>query len=324
MVAPAAVLDLWFTWIMTTSATTEVSTKDFDMRPRTCPICGIEPSAVLGMRGGNHHRYGLGVETTIARCGRCSLVFPNPFPYAVSPATLYGDPEKYFAGADEDAKVEGFRTIAREAIRRSGKTRPWVLDVGSGRGEALRAFRAEGIEQVVGLELADAMIEHVRSRHGIEVLHQTLEQFAASTDQRFDIIVMAAVIEHVYDPDAMMAAARKLTSPGSVIYIDVPCEPSLLILIGNGMNRVLRKPAVFNLAPTFPPFHVFGFNVRSLRMLLDKHGFDLVDEQIWADPHVPATSKLSDRLKAAVATQINRLANVLKLANNMTCWAIRR
>ncbi|HEY0714432.1 MAG TPA: class I SAM-dependent methyltransferase, partial [Polyangia bacterium] len=298
---------------MSTSASATETTKlqsAFDMRNRTCPICDVAPDKVLGLRGGVHHRYGLGVETAIAQCARCSLVFPNPFPYALAAGELYGDPEKYFAHADEDAKVERFRHLAREAIRRSGKTSPRVLDVGSGRGELLRAFRAEGVE-AVGLELSDAMIEHVRKKHGLTVRQNTLEDFADSTEETFDVVIMAAIIEHVYDPGTFMAAARKLTRPGSLVYIDAPCEPSLMTMVGNRVNRLLGKPAVFNLAPTFPPYHVFGFNPKSLRLLLDKHDFEVIDLKVWADPRIPASGGFLDHLKAKVATQINRVANLV-------------
>src|SRR2546422_5178679 len=78
----------------------------FALRPLDCPTCGEQPKRLLGRRGGPSQRYGLGVETRIVQCERCSLVFPDPFPFPLDAARLYADPEKYFAAHDEAAKVE--------------------------------------------------------------------------------------------------------------------------------------------------------------------------------------------------------------------------
>ena len=301
-----------------------VTDSAFRMQLRDCPVCGIPANRVLGLRGGAYHRYHLGVATPIVQCERCELIFPNPFPYAVDVSDLYGDPAKYFAGVDEQEKVDRYRPLVRDGLKRSTVKKPRILDVGSGRGELLRAARAEGVADVVGLELSHPMVEHSRDKHGLVVHKRTIEQYAVETDETFDIIFMNAVIEHVYEPDAMMAAARKLTRPGSLMYIDLPREPHLLSMIGNRLNRLRGSPAVFNLAPTFPPYHVFGFSPKTMRLLLDKHGFDMTDLLVWADPRIPTSNRWKDRLVSTVATQINRAANVLKLAANMCGWAVRR
>ena len=72
----------------TTEATSGTTELTFELRARPCPTCGTPARRVLGQRGGKHHRYGLGLETTIVQCQQCSLVFPSPFPYATRPATM--------------------------------------------------------------------------------------------------------------------------------------------------------------------------------------------------------------------------------------------
>jgi SAM-dependent methyltransferase len=140
----------------------------------------------------------------------------------------------------------------------------------------------------------------------------------------FDIVILSAVLEHMYDPDSAIAALSRVTRAGSIVYIDVPCEPSLMTIIGNGLNRARGKKSVLNLSPTWPPYHVFGFNPRSLRALLDKHGFELESLEIWAAPKLPSSGQLKDRAVSFVGTQINRLANLLKMSSNMSGWARRR
>lgn len=296
---------------------------EFEFRARMCPTCGDVPQRVLGKRGGRYHRYGYGVETTIVSCEGCSLLFPNPFPYPRDPQRLYGDPEIYFPTAASDGLVESRRELVREAIRRSGLARPRVLDVGAGRGDFLAACRREGLDNTVGLELSHEMIAYAREHMGVTLQPVLIEDFARTKPEPFDVVILNAVLEHVHDPDSFMEAVAALTLPGALVYIDVPHEPHLMSEVGNWLNRLRRNPAVFNLQPTWEPFHVFGFNRRALERLLDKHGLELRSLRIHATPGVPSQGGL-DRIKAGVASAINHVANWTGTASNMFVWAQRR
>jgi SAM-dependent methyltransferase len=295
----------------------------FELRPRPCPTCGTPAGRVLGQRGGKHHRYGLGVETTIVQCERCSLVFPSPFPYATRPATMYGDPEKYFGDEAPDL-LDRSRLLVRDAVSRVEGAATSLLDVGCGRGYVLKGAQLEGLNRCIGLEISDEMVAHAKGRFAVNVVRRSVEDLAAMEAEPFDVVILSAVLEHMYDPDSAVAALSKLTRPGSIVYIDVPCEPSLITILGNGFNRARGNQSVLNLSPTWPPYHVFGFNPRSLRALFAKHGFEIENLEIWAAPTVPAKKPLKDRAVAFVGTQINRVANLLKMSNNMSGWARRR
>lgn len=296
----------------------------FDLRPIQCPTCGPSTLHTIGMRGGTHQRWGLGVETPIVECEGCGLLFPNPFPYPVEPQKLYGDPDKYFAAHDLDHKVQRYRQLAKELKARCRVPQPRLLDIGAGRGDFLYAARLEGFLDPIGLEFADAMIDFAREHFQVRLEKKSAEELAASEGRAFDAIVLNAVLEHVYDPNAFMEAVARLTKSGGVVYLDLPREPHLLTMVGNAVNRALGKPAVYNLQPTWPPFHVYGFNPRALGRLLDKHGFDLEAIRVHASTKIRASEGLKDRAKALAGQQINRLANLTGLASNMYVWARRR
>lgn len=296
----------------------------FELRPVSCPTCGEGAvQRTLGMRGGKYHRYGSGAATRVVQCRTCSLIFPNPFPFPLDAQKLYGDPEKYFEAKDEGSRVEQNRAIVRELIAFSGRADPSLLDVGSGRGELLAAARKEGLRDVVGLELSDAMADYAHRKYGVTVLRQVVEDFASAAGRYFDIVVLNAVLEHVHQPNATVAAISRLTGQGAVLYVDVPNEPSLLTMVGNTMNRALRRQGVYNLSPTWTPYHVYGFNPKALSILLRKHGFRPVKTIVRANPHVCARDQPLDQARAFVATQINRFANRVGLASNMYTWAVR-
>lgn len=277
------------------------------------------------MRGGSHQRWGLGVETPIVECQSCGLLFPNPFPYPVEPQKLYGDPDKYFAAHDLEHKIGRYRELARNILARSRtSTAPRLLDIGAGRGDFLHAAKLEGFVNPVGLEFADAMVEFAKENFQVHLEKLSAEQLAERDGPIFDAIVLNAVLEHVYDPSAFMAAVSKLAKPDAVLYLDLPREPHLLTMVGNTLNRALRKPEVYNLQPTWPPFHVYGFNPKALGRILEKHGFVIESIRVHASTRIRAGQGLKDRAKALAGQQINRLANLTGLASNMYVWARRR
>jgi SAM-dependent methyltransferase len=263
------------------------------------------------------------VTTAIVRCRGCGLLFPDPFPFPVDPQRLYGDPAKYFAAHDADEKVSSYRQIITQLVDDTGLEQPSLLDVGSGRGEAMHAAIAVGLTDVVGLELSEAMRDETRRRYGLDIRLETIEEHAATADRTYDIFLLSAVLEHVYDPDAMIASVAALSHPGSVVYIDVPQEPNVLTMLGSLPGRLRRTQTVYNLAPTFPPFHVFGFNPRSLTILLEKHGFRPFRWLKRGQLRLPAPGNLKERVSAFVAMQAHRAGNLTGLSTNMDVWARR-
>lgn len=297
----------------------------YELRPAACPTCGPSATRLVGIRGGRYHRYGLGIESPIMQCRRCRLLFPDPFPHALDPQEMYGDPEKYFLLHGEfESRSEERRGMVREIRRRTGKTDPRILDIGSGRGETLRAAQLEGITTAVGLELSSAMI-HAAAEHDLTVCDRTAEQYADDVPPgSFDAVVLAAVAEHVADPDSLLAATSRLTSPGGVLFIDVPREPNIVTWAAAAVNRGRRSPAVLNLSPTFSPYHVYGFNPKALTTLLGKHGFSIDELRVVCSPVIPHDGSRHDRVRALAGSLAIRIGNVTRTAPNMSAWASRR
>lgn len=254
------------------------------------------------------------------------MLFPDPFPVPVDAQRLYGDPVAYFSSHDEQRSRAGHRELLARAIALSNNSEPALLDVGCGRGDLLSEARAIGIKDVVGLDFAESMVTFARDHYAVTVLQMTAEDYAQSvTDRTFDVVFLNAVIEHVHDPDALMASVAQLTHPGSVLFVDTPRDPNLVTFIGNATQRLVGKSSVYNLSPSWPPFHVFGFSPKTLKLLLDKFGFDLLELHCHTgNTAVPPTPGLGGRSTAWVGTQVTRLGNVCGLATNMDAWARRR
>lgn len=98
-----------------------------------------------------------------------------------------------------------------------------VLDVGCWTGDLGRVLREQGAH-VTGFEL-DPEAAATAGRHLDAVVVGDLDRSRLTDhfgDARFDAIIFADVLEHVYDPAGVLADATELLAPGGRIVISVP------------------------------------------------------------------------------------------------------
>lgn len=293
----------------------------FELKPWRCPICRTSREREVGFRGGEHQREGKGIATRVVQCRSCSLLYANPFPVAESLPELYGNPERYFSGHSSAGKVAANERLLRRLRKFSSSPLP-VLDVGSGLGELLVAARNLGIE-AEGIEISPSMVAAARRRYGVNSRAISIERAAELWPGRFGAVVLNAVLEHVYDPRAMIEAASVLLRDGGVLYVDVPNEPSLPTVLGNAFRRLSGSRAIYNLSPTWEPFHVYGFNPRSLRILLGRYGFTVRSLRVRADGHFPSKGGALDRAACLAARAATIVSNLTGTANNLSLWAVK-
>jgi SAM-dependent methyltransferase len=289
-----------------------------------CPVCRVPPGKYLGRRGGAAHREGTGVECRIWRCRRCGLVFPNPMPLpAEGVGELYAlDPDSYFQNHDADAKLSGARQLIADAERLTG-ARGRILDVGSGRGDVLVAARDAGWE-AVGIDLSPSFADYAAKRSGAEVRRKPIERcgFEAAS---FDAVILAAVLEHLYNPDETVREIARVLRPGGAFFVDVPNEAGLYFRLGNLYQKLRGRDWVVNVAPTFEPFHVFGFGPRSVRALLAKHGLAVREWRVYGGRSmVPGRGGAVGVLEHLAARAVTAASNLGELGTYIETWAVKR
>ncbi len=101
-----------------------------------------------------------------------------------------------------------------------GTESPRILDVGGGVGEVSSLFvRQGGGATGLVVDPNEKSIEVARSR-GLDGFAGTIEEF--DTDERFDLVLMLNLIEHVADPVAVMARAAELLNDGGLVWLQTP------------------------------------------------------------------------------------------------------
>lgn len=292
--------------------------------PQVCPICEVPPSKFVGRRGGPAHRQQLGVECEIWRCGRCHLVFPNPMPMPLGGlAQHYSvEPGEYFEHHDHQQKAaSASQMLAAAEQLTSGKGR--ILDIGAGRGELLKAAREKGW-QAVGIEPSPTFADYAADYSGAEIRRTSLVEAAFPADY-FDAVILAGVLEHLYDPDVTLKEIARILRPGGVLFVDVPNEEGLYFRIGNAYYKTRGRKWTVNLAPTFAPFHVFGFGPKSLRALLTKHGLEVRKWHVYGgESYVPRSAGLVGQMERQAAKVVTALSQLGNLGTYIETWAVKR
>lgn len=157
-----------------------------------------------------------------------------------------------------------------------------LLEVGCGGGHVLHRFPECDL---VGVDVSGAMLEKARTRlAGFRVeLHKGQLGDLALDPESFDAIVCTEVLEHVVDPEPVLAGIAGLLKPTGRAVVTFPND-SLIV----GAKRVLKKSGAARL-PTFrrtdwggDRYHLHMWTVDEMRSLL-RRSFEISREG-----HVPS------------------------------------
>jgi SAM-dependent methyltransferase len=246
-----------------------------------CPGCGDDGGAREEVARGLDYEYGTCAnEFAFVRCGRCATVWLSPRPArddlpAVYPAHYYAFVEAAGRGGAGPlvraawALVE--RRRARPLLDLIGPGPRAVLDIGCGDGRLLRALRSLGGPrlELVGVEPGiptDALTRAARG--GIEIRSEHYEALDLGRD-RFDLVVAQQVIEHVWDPGAVLAKVAAELAPGGHAVFDTPDLGGVDRRIFTGRSRAAWGGYHF-------PRHLTLFTPETLGALAARQGLEVV------------------------------------------------
>ncbi len=309
---------------MTFSGEANPVSDSFDYQIIACPTCDVNDTRTLGARGGSAHRAAAGEQCTIVQCRRCDLIYANPFPFPRDLDALYSNEESYFQHHDPiPEKIERRKELV---TRMAGFTRGRrLLDVGAGQGETVAAALSLGWD-AWGVESSARFAREAEKSCPGRVIHGELESGHASLpDGSFDVVILAAVMEHFHHPTRVLEAVARALRPGGVLFVDVPNEAGLYFMVGNLWQRLQRRNWVVNLAPTFSPYHVFGFSRGSLTAMLAKYQLTPVDLRFYGGQSLVAFAPTPRRaLEWLGSHAIHELSKLGELGTYIECVARKR
>jgi 2-polyprenyl-3-methyl-5-hydroxy-6-metoxy-1,4-benzoquinol methylase len=195
-----------------------------------CPVCGCAHSQVL-FRAASWESFARDQVYEIRRCNNCHLAFTSPTVGSEALDVFYTQGlyretrNRLYTVVEVVSRIfqwSRLRKITRE--HQQGK----LLDVGCGKGRFLAYAAAHGWT-VYGVEPSENGRKVARSRLGDRVVRGLDE---LDLVERFDVVTLWHVLEHVSTPVQMLRQTRPYVKPGGFVYIAMPNFASLQARLG--------------------------------------------------------------------------------------------
>lgn len=163
-----------------------------------------------------------------------------------------------------------------------------LLDIGCADGRFVYAAARVGLD-ARGIDHSGRLIDEGNRRYGGDRLSRTSIEELVETAQRFDIVTLFEVVEHVPDPADLLRRARGLLHPGGTLFVSTP-------------NRGGYPPAPPHLDR--PPHHLTRWNEGALRFALSSAY--RVEELALSPPAVGIKDLLLERTQFGVVRHVLR------------------
>jgi SAM-dependent methyltransferase len=188
------------------------------------------------------------IDYEMRECERCTLVFADPMRPGDAP---FYEWVSRFPAYHADARWEW--GAMRRLLEQQQKP-VQLLELGCGDGRFLASLADLKHVEAMGIDLLDVNITRAREL-GLKARFAAINDIFDS-NERFDMIVMTHVLEHVESPLSVIENCKRLLRSGGEIMFSVPYSP---------MSREYRRLHVMNL----PPHHLTRWNMTSLRRLAE-------------------------------------------------------
>lgn len=168
-----------------------------------------------------------------------------------------------------------------EAVVAEGGLGHAILDIGCGNGHLLYQFR-ERYSHLIGLEYSGCRLAQARVNlegWNFTGIQGTAEDLGTVASESIDRIVSADTIEHVPDVYAAVKEMFRVLQPGGTLVINTPniafAKKRLLLLVGRFPSSSQPNEG-HGSNVLFDGGHLHYFTYRSLRLLLERAGFEIL------------------------------------------------
>lgn len=193
-------------------------------------------------------------------------MFCDPMPSQATLATAYDQFNAGELSREESSLYTKHATnLLRRLFRDQSKRR--FLDYGCGGAHFVSAAASLGWD-AVGIEVDDASVRAGVAR-GLDI-RKTLAPI-----ERFDVILLFHVLEHVTEPSALIERLSRQLNPQGTMVLGVPDQDSFPSIVKRKLHSIGLRKHEYGFVQ--PPIHVTGFNRRSLRRLGERFGFKSIE-----------------------------------------------
>ena len=205
----------------------------------------------------------------LVQCNNCSFVFTNPIPDEKEMSAYY-ESDEYISHSNTSRGLINslYQFVRKFTIRKkvnlvkslgSGKS---LLDIGSGTGEFLYACQNSGLN-AIGIEPSSKARENSIKKYQLSVYQE--DKLTGFEKNSFDFISMWHVLEHVYHLNERIETLSRILKNDGHLIVAVPNRSSY------DAEFYKQHWAAYDV-----PRHLYHFTPSDIKMLFEKHQFQLV------------------------------------------------
>lgn len=228
-----------------------------------CPACGS-----------SHYRQEFcKIDFHYVSCLDCETLYVNPRPSSDQLTRFYVDSPSarfwindFFKPMASSRQEKIFKPRAERMTQRFGDDPCWTVgDIGAGFGLFLEELkRIWKKSRMIAIEPSPEMAEICRSRD-LEVIQLSIEEIRGG-ENSFDLLVAFELIEHLYNPRALIEYAWRFLKPGGWLHL------TTLNVHGFDIQVLWNRSKAIN-----PPHHLNFLNPEALAALLASCDFHVVE-----------------------------------------------
>ncbi len=223
---------------------------------RPCPISGTSDAYEVCSRD----RHGQPLRNIIS--ADSGLIYVDPVPFENTEEFYKTEYRKSYKGVHQPKPKHVFRAgnVALQRFSQLSNLLPKgasCLDAGSSSGEFVYLLKKRGFD-ARGVEANIPYAEYSQKELGMSVSISPFSEY--KTDEKFDLLTMFHVLEHLENPVRDLSCLAGSLKPGGKLVIEVP-------------NILYPDMAFFH---KWHPGHLFSFTDQTLSMLLEKSGFKVI------------------------------------------------
>lgn len=249
------------------------------LKEYNCDWCGSREYSIVFQ--GNDLLMGKPGTFQFVECDQCGLLRQNPrlqwedlnayYKDGYSPHAHLVDKRR---GSIRGRFIDRYGLWKRVKFVYKNKSSGKWLDVGCGNGRILQEASRWQNWELVGLEPIAEVAHYTKEKLNIPVYPHTFEQLDVSEDNKFDIITMWDVLEHLPSPTQSLKRVSNLLNDNGVFIFSIPNYRSI-------DRKIFTKYWIgYDL-----PRHLYVYPHDVLRKMLEKVGMRLINSKCIAGSH---------------------------------------
>lgn len=190
---------------------------------RSCPVCDRFGRRLV-------HRVcfmdgPIGDGYDVVTCNHCGAGFADGIASQAALDRYYVEQSKYTYGRNGGAEsfwdLMRFESTVKQVMPYLQSFDAKILDVGCATGGLLSVFRRCGFGNLLGADPSSVCASEARRLYDVDVRAATFSQMS-SWNERFDLIMMVGVLEHLREAKNAIRTAIRLLNRGGLLYCAVP------------------------------------------------------------------------------------------------------